>query len=162
MTPRTMPMLLATAAVVACATVSAHASNLGVTAAQAASWREEALALEHGEGVVKDRKRRHCFVLQGRPSRRHRGPLQPGLDVCQWTRHAAQRRFRSLLFPARGRTGRRTLPKHVGRGGATSVETALCGAGGDRRSQPPGRRTCRGGQAPQPRLWTRPPTDTNA
>ena len=55
MTPRTMPMLLATAAVVACTAVSAHASNLGVTAAQAASWREEALALEHGAGVVKDR-----------------------------------------------------------------------------------------------------------
>ncbi|AOW13010.1 hypothetical protein LPB72_18775 [Hydrogenophaga crassostreae] len=54
MTPRPMPMLLATAAVVACATASVHASNLGVTAAQAASWREEALALEHGEGVVKD------------------------------------------------------------------------------------------------------------
>jgi len=54
MTPRTMPMLLATAAVVACATASVHASTLGETAAQAASWREEALALEHGEGVVKD------------------------------------------------------------------------------------------------------------
>lgn len=55
MTPRTMPLLLATAAVVACATGSVQANNLGVTAQEAASWREEALALEHGEGVVQDR-----------------------------------------------------------------------------------------------------------
>ena len=79
-------MLLATAAVVACATVSVHASTLGDGRTGGKLARRGPCAgtrRRRGQGP----KRRHCLVLQGRPSRRHRGPLQPGLDVCQRARH---------------------------------------------------------------------------
>ncbi len=53
MKPRTLPPLLVAIAL-AGATVAVHASPPEATAAQAASWRKEAVALEHGEGVSKD------------------------------------------------------------------------------------------------------------
>ena len=54
MNPRTPPLLLAALALAGAAVV-VHANPSEVTAIQAASWRNEAVALEHGEGVDKDR-----------------------------------------------------------------------------------------------------------
>jgi soluble lytic murein transglycosylase-like protein len=55
MTSRTPSMLLATAVVLVGTSVSVHAGALDAVELQAARWRDEAVALEHGAGVTKDR-----------------------------------------------------------------------------------------------------------